>query len=59
MTRHRIESTALNEMATARAGLFAAAAYFEPPRDLRRGIASFVAGLGIYGTIMLAIAACG
>jgi len=56
MTGHWRESTALNEEATIRAGLFAAALYFEPPRDLRRGIVSFLAGLGIYGTIVLAMA---
>lgn len=56
MTRPHRESTALNEHATARAGLFASAAYFEPPRDLRRGVVSFLAGLGIYGSLVLGMA---
>lgn len=59
MTRYFVESSALNEHATARAGLFATAAYFEPPRDLRRAIASLLAGLGLFGTIMLAMALYG
>jgi hypothetical protein len=59
MTGHYQESTALNEHATARAGLFATAAYFEPPRDLRRGIVSFLSGLGIYGTLVLGMALYG
>lgn len=49
----------MNEQATARAGLFATAAYFEPPRDLRRGVVSFLTGLGIYGTLVLGIALYG
>jgi len=57
MTRYRIESSALNEVATARAGLFAAAPYFEPPRDLRHAAASGFAGLTVYGVIILVIAA--
>lgn len=56
MTRHWQDSTVLHEDSTARAGLFATATYFEPPRDLRQGIASFLSGLGIFGTIMLAMA---
>ncbi|MBL8704997.1 MAG: hypothetical protein JNM30_09150 [Rhodospirillales bacterium] len=56
MTRHWQDSTLLHEDSTARAGLFATAAYFEPPRDLRGGIASFLFGLGIFGAIMLAMA---
>lgn len=58
MTRHWHDSTLLHEDSTARAGLFAGAAYFEPPRDLRHSIASFLFGLGIFGAIVVALAAC-
>jgi hypothetical protein len=50
------DSTLLNEDSTARAGLFADAAYFEPPRDLRHGVVSFLSGLGIFAAIALAMA---
>ena len=59
MTAEYQESTSLNEHATARAGLVAAAVYFEPPRDLPRAVISFLAGLGIYGTLVLAMVAHG
>jgi len=59
MIWRRKESTVLNEVASARSGLFAVAEYAEPPRDLRRALASLVAGLVVYGTIMLGMAAFG
>ncbi|MCC6469248.1 MAG: hypothetical protein IT563_13085 [Alphaproteobacteria bacterium] len=49
----------LDEFASARTGLFAAAQYTEPPRDLRRALASQLAGLAVYATIVLAMAAFG
>lgn len=53
------ETTVLDEFASARTGLFAAAQYTEPPRDLRRALASQLAGLAVYATIVLAMAAFG
>jgi len=49
----------LNEYASPRTGLFAAAEYFEPPRDLRRAVTSLLSGLAVYGTIVLAMAVFG
>jgi hypothetical protein len=59
MTWQRRDSSVLNHGASARTGLFAAAKYFEPPRDLRRALASLAAGLVVYGMIVLAMAALG
>ncbi|MCC7046458.1 MAG: hypothetical protein IT562_07090 [Alphaproteobacteria bacterium] len=49
----------VDEFASSRTGLFAAAHYTEPPRDLRRAFASQLAGLVVYATIVLAMAAFG
>lgn len=48
-----------SDYATARTGLFALAEYAEPPRDLRRALTSLVAGLGVYGMIVLGMAIYG
>jgi hypothetical protein len=49
----------LETIRPARAGLFATAEYTEPPRDWRCALVSFAAGLAVYATIVLAMAAFG